>query len=273
MTYRYYENKEHASLYRKYMIREPGEVQGLILSYLEKKKNHYELAVDIGCGTGESTRFLAAHFQKVVGIDISKAQIEEAKSVGAPSNVSYLVGSAENLPLEDSSVDLITTSVAAHWFNIEEFLRESDRVLKPNGCLAMYSLHPHYDLYYKDCSELITDAFNEASNFLIYNHGGGSVVEHMASEYKQIFEAVHYADKTRVTKILLKRTISVAELMGFVESIGMFQNFFLKNPEDANEFLQQLQERILGIMGSSSAETELEIPNNYYCVLACKSGQ
>ncbi|XP_078507139.1 putative methyltransferase DDB_G0268948 [Lissotriton helveticus] len=273
MTFRFYERKEHASLYRKYMIREPSEVQGLILSYLEKKKNPYELAVDVGCGTGDSTRFLAPRFQKVVGIDISEAQIQEAKSVGSPSNVSYRVGCAENLPFEDSSVDLITTSVAAHWFNAEEFLKESDRVLKPNGCLAIYSLHPHYNLYYKECSQSLTHAFNEGIDFLLYEYGAECVAENMITEYKAIFEAVQYADKTRVTKILLKRTISIAELMGYVESLGMFQNFLIKNPEEAKEFLQTFQERILGIMSSSSAETELEISNNYCCVLACKSGQ
>ncbi|XP_078509908.1 putative methyltransferase DDB_G0268948 [Lissotriton helveticus] len=196
MPFRYFERKEHSSIYQKYMIREPEEMRSIIFSYLEKKKNPCGLAVDVGCGTGQSTHFLAAHFQKVVGIDISESQIQEAKSFVSAPNLDFIVGCAENLPFDDNSVDLITSSVAAHWFNIKEFLREGDRVLKPSGCLALYSLHPHYELYYKDCSQRITDALNEFFQFLLYEHGAGSIVGLLIAEYKEIFDAVHYKDKT-----------------------------------------------------------------------------
>lgn len=49
-----------------------------------------ELAVDVGCGSGQGTRFLAERFGKVVGTDISQAQIQEAKAAPSPPNVSYL---------------------------------------------------------------------------------------------------------------------------------------------------------------------------------------
>ncbi|KAJ1132205.1 hypothetical protein NDU88_010532 [Pleurodeles waltl] len=164
MALRFFEATEHASVYQKYMLRSPKEVHSLIISYLENKKGRpFNLAVDVGCGTGESTRALAVHFQKVFGIDHSDAQIQEAKSVVSPPNVFYLVATAEKLPFEDESVDLITASVAAHFFNQEEFLQEVDRVLKPNGCLAMYSVKPHLDICYKDCSQHATDAFMEVN--------------------------------------------------------------------------------------------------------------
>ncbi|XP_078507136.1 putative methyltransferase DDB_G0268948 isoform X2 [Lissotriton helveticus] len=271
MSLRYFERKAHSRLYQKHMIREPGELQKLILSYLKEKKGRpYELAVDVGCGTGQSTRVLASYFQKVVGIDISEAQIQEAENCPCIPNVSYRVAAAEHLPFEDSSVDLITASVAAHWFNSEEFFREADRVLKPNGCLAMYCLNPHYDLYYKDCSNFLTDVFMEAIEFLISDHGSEKIAL-MKSEYQELFTDVPFADKSRVTNILLQRSISVTAVMGFLESTFMFQNFVLKDPEAAKKLLQEVQERILKIMGVSSPDTELEMCNNYCCVLACKS--
>ena len=49
------------------------------------------------------------------------------------------VGDAENIPLEDNSVDLITCSQAVHWFNFDNFFREVSRVLTPDGVLAVYS--------------------------------------------------------------------------------------------------------------------------------------
>ncbi|PIO15106.1 hypothetical protein AB205_0152960, partial [Aquarana catesbeiana] len=49
----------------------------------------YGFAVDVGCGTGQNTRILAPYFKKVLGIDISEAQAEEAKKATVSPNVTY----------------------------------------------------------------------------------------------------------------------------------------------------------------------------------------
>lgn len=53
---------------------------------------------------------------------------------------------AENIPVEDRSVQLINACSAAHWFDLPAFLKEADRVLSPNGVVAL-SCHdiPHQD--------------------------------------------------------------------------------------------------------------------------------
>ncbi|KAJ1132209.1 hypothetical protein NDU88_010536 [Pleurodeles waltl] len=234
------------------------------------KGRPFGLAVDVGCSTGVSTRVLAEHFQQVVGIDINEAQIRKAKSACSLPNVSYQVAPAEKMPFEDGSVDLITVSVAAHWFNIETFLKESDRVLKTNGCVALYCLHPHFDLHYKDCSQSITDVFMETLDILIYEQGS-ETIKKFQYEYKDIFDVVPYADKIRITNIVSESSMSVAALMRFLESLFMFQSLFVDDPEFAKEFMKRLQERLLKIMGASSSDTELKVRNNYFCILACKS--
>jgi SAM-dependent methyltransferase len=45
--------------------------------------------IDLGCGDGRQTRFLARHFQTVVGVDISPSAIERAAAANNPANVSY----------------------------------------------------------------------------------------------------------------------------------------------------------------------------------------
>jgi ubiquinone/menaquinone biosynthesis C-methylase UbiE len=42
------------------------------------------------------------------------------------------------IPAKDSSVQLITASQAAHWFNLPKFYAEGQRVLSPSGVLALY---------------------------------------------------------------------------------------------------------------------------------------
>ncbi len=58
------------------------------------------------------------------------------------------VAPCDNLPAADGTVDLVTVSEAIHWFlplGIDKFYTEVDRVLKPNGCLAVYEYsRPEY---------------------------------------------------------------------------------------------------------------------------------
>ncbi|XP_078539468.1 putative methyltransferase DDB_G0268948 [Lissotriton helveticus] len=266
-----FERKEHSKLYEKYMIREPEAVLRMILSYLEDKKGKpFGMAVDVGCGTGHSTRILAPYFEKVVGVDISESQIQEAESVISPSNVSYMIAKAEELPFEERSLDLVTASVAAHWFDLDKFSEEVNRVLKPSGCLAMYCLDLQFSLVYKDCSEKLTDVFNEAIYFLS-NEYKDELSAISYTRYKNIFDALPFEDKTRVTDIYHKRQISIAALKGFVESLCLYQSYYLADPEAAQEFLQKLQGSLLKNTGESSTDTELEICNSYTCILACPS--
>jgi SAM-dependent methyltransferase len=47
--------------------------------------------VDLGCGDGRQTRFLARHFPHVTGVDLSAAAISQARAAGNPPNVRYQV--------------------------------------------------------------------------------------------------------------------------------------------------------------------------------------
>lgn len=95
-------------------------------------------AVDVGSGTGISTRALAPFAEEVIGVEPSTAMLELA----APAtNVTYRVGMAEDLPLEDESCDLIGVGSALHWVNQDRFLAEASRVARPNAWLVV---HDHW---------------------------------------------------------------------------------------------------------------------------------
>ena len=94
------------------------------------------LAVDVGCGNGQLTRHLAAHFSAVAGFDPSGDQIAHA----APQeNIDYGCAPAEDLPLPSHSASLITAAQAAHWFDLPRFYTEARRVAAPNAILALIS--------------------------------------------------------------------------------------------------------------------------------------
>lgn len=99
-----------------------------------------QLAWDAGCGNGQASRALAAHFERVVATDPSATQIRNAES---DSRVDYRIEPAEQSSLADASVSLVTVAQALHWFDQDRFHAEIRRVLKPGGLFAAWA--------YSDC--------------------------------------------------------------------------------------------------------------------------
>ena len=126
--------------YSKFRPVYPQSVANVIVDYMKSKGSlAFDFAVDVGCGSGQSTFLLSDYFDKVVGLDVSETQIEQAKLKGASSKlaVTFIIGDAHNLPFEPSSVDLLTCAMSWHWLDTEKFYDEAKRVLKPGGCLAI----------------------------------------------------------------------------------------------------------------------------------------
>jgi len=96
-----------------------------------------ERALDVGCGTGMSTIALKIFAVSVTGVDISD---EMLKFAPREEGIEYLNASAEDLSIfSDNSFDIITTSLAFHWFDQKRFLSEAYRLLKKDGWLIPYT--------------------------------------------------------------------------------------------------------------------------------------
>ncbi|XP_075463363.1 uncharacterized protein LOC142498793 isoform X2 [Ascaphus truei] len=172
-----------------------GAIHTPLLPEELQKGKPFELAVDVGCGTGRYTRPLAVHFEKVIGIDLSESQINEARRSTSEENVLYHTSSAEEMPLKDASVDLVFAGLAAHWFILDKFMQEAARVLKPGGCLALHAFHLKFEIQYQDVSETLTAIITETMNVL-FKYGDKSN-DVMMNQYRELFEAVPFADKQR----------------------------------------------------------------------------
>ncbi len=91
--------------------------------------------VDVGAGTGKLSRQLAA-----LGIDVVAVEPDEdmrAVFARVLPEIELLAGSAEELPLADSSVDVATAAQAFHWFDLPRALPELHRVIRPGGGVAV----------------------------------------------------------------------------------------------------------------------------------------
>jgi SAM-dependent methyltransferase len=101
-----------------------------------------KLVVDLGAGTGKLTAHLVETGARIIAIEplaAMRAALQERLPV-----VIALEGTAEAMPLESSSVDVVLSAQAWHWFDGTTALRECARVLRNGGGLGL--LWNEYDL-------------------------------------------------------------------------------------------------------------------------------
>ncbi|MFH1214939.1 MAG: class I SAM-dependent methyltransferase [Pseudomonadota bacterium] len=95
-----------------------------------------EKAWDCACGTGQSALGLSRYFKEVIATDASENQISNAET---KPGITYQVATAEKSFINDGEIELVTVAQALHWFDIELFFEEANRVLMHNGILAVWS--------------------------------------------------------------------------------------------------------------------------------------
>lgn len=97
------------------------------------------LVVDLGCGTGLSTRFWAEHAGRVVGFDPNPEMLAIARASNSSSNVTFQAGFSHDTGLDAGSADLVTCCQSIHWMEPEPTLAEVARILRPGGVFAVVS--------------------------------------------------------------------------------------------------------------------------------------
>jgi ubiquinone/menaquinone biosynthesis C-methylase UbiE len=107
-----------------------------LFEYLASISPAKQLCWDCATGNGQAATSLSGYFQKVVATDASEKQVGNAI---AKENIEYKIATAEDSGLSSSSVDLITVATAVHWFNLDLFYAEAQRVARRNGILAVWT--------------------------------------------------------------------------------------------------------------------------------------
>lgn len=91
--------------------------------------------LDVAAGTGKLTRRLVELGASVVALEPVPGMRAQLTTV--VPGVPVLDGPAEEIPLPDASVDVVTVAQAFHWFDAPAALAEIARVLRPGGHLAL----------------------------------------------------------------------------------------------------------------------------------------
>lgn len=102
--------------------------------------------VDLGCGTGYSLPALREYgdAQTLLAMDLAPGMLAYAKDRYLALGDAWICGDAEDLPLADSSVGLVFSSLALQWCeNLAAVYAEIARVLKPRGSAVIATLGPN----------------------------------------------------------------------------------------------------------------------------------
>jgi SAM-dependent methyltransferase len=114
--------------------------------------------LDIGCGGGALVRELAGRGARAIGVEISDEQLANAVARDGGSGARYLVGRAQQLPVEDASVDAAVFMRTLHHVppaDLMQALGEARRVLRPGG--SVYVVEPLAEGDYFALTSLVED--------------------------------------------------------------------------------------------------------------------
>ena len=122
-----------------YDAHRPATPQALLdLLCLTAQVERPRLVVDLGSGTGLSSRAWADRAAEVVGIEASAEMKRLAEEATERPNVRYLHAFAHDTGLAEEVADVVTCSQSFHWMEPDPVLAEAARILRPGGVFAAY---------------------------------------------------------------------------------------------------------------------------------------
>jgi len=167
-------------IYRRYPLEalpwELGKPREILVEHVEKGRIKKGKALDICCGAGTNTVYLAGKGFQVIGIDISSQAVEYAKKKAEQANVKirFMVQNFLELPFENEEFDFVFDMGCFHHVEAKDrntFIKGVHRILKGGGSYLMICFS------YK--------------NGYAWNHFTKEQIIHLFSDYFKIEEIKH----------------------------------------------------------------------------------
>eukprot|EP01133_Synstelium_polycarpum_P005972 gene5972-6917_t len=204
-----------------------------------------DLALDVGCGSGQATLSLAQMFKKVIGVEPSLGQITNAMKA---DNVTYIQSPSESIAVdENESVDLINVACALHWFDFDAFFKETQRLLKPNGTLVAFS--------YSLCSLTPNEAAEAINNDLINN-----ILGPYWAERKKVNDN-KYADIVPPYKNTVRKEFNIVQKTSIKQLVGVYGTWsgyatFLQSNQD---ILPSIKNKLMEAYNTTDENTLVDV--------------
>lgn len=114
-----------------------------IVDVLSKTYGNRPLRIlDLGCGAGLLSNWLAQRGHLVTGIDANLESLQVAQQRDGSGQATYLLGDARSIPCADSSFDVVCAmDLLEHIENPEQVIAEISRVLAPSGVFFFHTFN------------------------------------------------------------------------------------------------------------------------------------
>lgn len=101
-------------------------------------------AIDLQCGNGQLAGVLSSYCDRVIGIDVSQAQLDLAKKFNKHENVQYWCASTADLVTlcDGIKADIITIGMGVPPFNTKDFYHDVGGCLRPGGIFGAFGYYP-----------------------------------------------------------------------------------------------------------------------------------
>ena len=224
--------------------------------------------VDIASGEGYGSNLLANRAKNVTGIDISKDAVEHASAKYIRTNLQYLQGAADSIPLGAASVDIVVSfETLEHHDKHDEMFLEIKRILRPGGVLLMstpeklfYTDLPNVqnefhvkELYLEEFRDLARRHFKNVDIFFQRAIYGSLVVSEQEREgfthYRGTYASIESAASIYQPhyNVCLASDSDLPQLSHSVFDGTRVFDEYKKNAEEYRTSLPQLEARVRGL--------------------------
>ena len=181
--------------------------------------------IDLGCGTGISTRQIADQGATVIGVDKDEKMITMAETIPY-RNITYICAKSENLPFVNGIFDAATAFSSFHWFANRKALKEIQRVLKYNGVFFVVNKNDNGKLkekYRKIIKEFVKSG--SLPNTKKYYKPAELLRDYFTDITERVFQA--------------KETFSVSQVLTYFQSVSLWNLVPKKRQSEALKALEE----------------------------------
>lgn len=195
-----------------------------LFQFIASKTPSHNLAWDVGTGSGQAAKSLAAIYKNVIATDASDKQLEFAAKLPnvryqhTPSTMS--TAELEQMVASEGTIDLVTIAQALHWFDRPTFYEQVKWVLrKPHGIIAAWC---YYLPRVSDAFDTVFDQFY-STNVSPYWDPARKWVD---DNYRSIdfpFEPVDGADHTGPFEFVTETMMDLDDFLTYIRSWSAYQ--------------------------------------------------
>lgn len=236
---------EASAEYKRFRPEYPSSLFKIILKNVKKP---YLKALDIGAGTGLSTKILSDIFETVVAIEPDKKMTARA---GFGENVQVINDCTENVDFDNDPFDLITAGNSFYWIDAETVLEKMHGWLKPDGVIAAY----RYNMPLTDNEEINKIIISESErNWDKFRH---ERVKDTDYTYRSIKSSPLFYNVRRMS-IENIEILTPEELVGFFSSTS-YMSAYIRSLDNREEYLNRFLNKIKEASNSTMINVDFSL--------------